>query len=289
MQLVLVRQLDEVVNAHLRWLNRFNHVLVCDKPPDPDDSAPDAHRKCHFGRWYHGLDLSQYRSWQSQLQQIGAIHEKMHTLGAVLLAGPRVPTNGVCGYERFTDAAYRFKTSVRALQFRLMQDVCLVDHLTGIWNRNALHQRLNEEYQRMLRHGGQGCLCMMDLDNFKEVNDRYGHPAGDHALQAVAEVAAKNLRRYDSIFRFGGEEFLFCLPKIGMPDAVAAMERVRIDISTTPVRLPDGREIALTASFGVAEFSPTLSVEENIDVADRALFGAKAAGRNRVCWEDAGD
>jgi diguanylate cyclase (GGDEF)-like protein len=102
----------------------------------------------------------------------------------------------------------------------------------------------------------------------------------------VIEVASSRLRTYDAMFRYGGEEFLFCLPNAAADVAMAAMERVRSAIERTIVELGDGQSVSVTASFGVAPLSPTDSIEESIKEADRALFGAKAGGRNRVCrWD----
>ncbi len=186
-------------------------------------------------------------------------------------------------YDRFSDHAYRFKTGVRALQMKLIKDVCLVDHLTGVWNRSSLVHRLSEECDRMLRYGGTCCLCMIDLDHFKIVNDRHGHAAGDRVLQHVAATAQQRLRRFDSIFRYGGEEFLVCLPKTELAEAIASMERVRHDLAQAVVVIDGEQEICVTASFGVAELRATQSIEACIEAADHALFVAKATGRNRVC------
>jgi diguanylate cyclase len=156
--------------------------------------------------------------------------------------------------------------------------------LTGAWNRNSMFQKLAEEQDRMVRNKQQCCLCMMDLDHFKQVNDTYGHAAGDKVLHFAVEHAGEYLRKYDSIFRYGGEEFLLCLPNISAEDAVVAMDRIRAGLEKLDITLPGGQTIIhVTASFGVAPVSVDRSVEENINVADQALFCAKVSGRNRVC------
>ena len=195
---------------------------------------------------------------------------------------------GDTAFDEFTDQALRFKLAVRALQFQIISEICLVDHLTGIWNRNSMFQRLTEECQRMLRTGKACFLCMIDIDHFKAVNDTHGHLVGDEVLQGLVRIVKQRLRPYDSIYRFGGEEFLVCLPETTADAAIMAMDRVREDIAEQPLPLGNGHSIRMTASFGVAPLSTTLAVEESIEVADRALFCAKAAGRNRVCRWDTG-
>ncbi len=281
-QLDLIRKLDEMIGAHSHWMARFNRALISGSEPEPGIAAADAYRQCGFGRWYHALDFSCCPPWLSLLKQAGALHQQMHAIAGQLVERRSASSISVSDYDLFTDSAHRFKALLRAVQFRAIEDLCLVDHLTGVWNRGSMPHRLHEEYDRMLRHGGSCCLAMMDLDRFKEINDRYGHVAGDCILNAVAGVALRRLRRYDSVFRYGGEEFLFCLPRISLPEAVAVMERIRMDLSAGPIQVREGREVTITASFGVAEFSIARSINENIEAADNALLAAKAMGRNQV-------
>lgn len=281
-----IRQLDSGVNAHTRWLGSLHQSLVCGTPPAGSATATDAHQICAFGRWFYANDPAEWQRWEAELADIGELHRTMHDLARGLFErhdhGP-VP---VPDYSAFLESSIRFKSAVRALEFRIIQEVCLVDHLTGVWNRSSMFQRLAEEHQRMLRSGQPCCLCMMDLDHFKTVNDTHGHIAGDEVLQAVVAMAGKRLRAYDSMFRYGGEEFLFCLPDMAIDDAQAAMERIRRDIEAAAIPLKSGQSLRVTASFGIAALSDLLSEEESVEQADRALLIAKACGRNRVCRLD---
>lgn len=279
----MIRELDEVIAGHLRWMNQFNRVLVCGTDSEPGMTAVDAHCSCTFGKWYYADDQGLSGLWPAQLKQAASLHKQMHDLARHLLTRPATQRVAADDYDRFTATAYRFKATVRGLQFKLIRDVCLVDHLTGAWNRSSLMQRLAEEYDRMVRHGDPCCLCMMDLDFFKAINDRHGHVTGDLVLQNLVRIASQRLRRYDSLTRFGGEEFLFCLPRTTVHEAAAVMNRVRLDIAENTIVLNDGQGIQLTASFGVAEMSDALPIEETLEAADRALLRAKASGRNLVC------
>lgn len=283
-----VRTLDGAINAHTLWLSDYHRAVICGRPHDPSAVADDGDHRCLFGRWYHGLDRSDWQQWSTELDDIGVLHRDMHGLARDLVLRRGASSDISEDYDRFMNAAIRFKLAIRSLQFKVINDVCLVDQLTGVWNRGALFQRLAEEYERRLRDGGSSCLCMMDIDHFKVVNDTHGHPAGDEVLKAVAAIVTPRLRVYDSVFRYGGEEFLFCLSGVGVDEAVAAMERVRADVESAAIPLRDGRRISVTASFGVAPLCTTLAIEESIEMADRALFCAKATGRNKVCrWEGA--
>lgn len=281
-KLKTIQDLDRISDAHLQWMSGYHRVLICGAPADPEVAAPDAHRTCAFGTWYGSLDLAEYQSWSAHLKQIDAMHRQMHETAARLLHGrAKIPLFAE-EYDRFAEHVYRFKTGIRALQMKLIKDVCLVDHLTGVWNRSSLTQRVSEEHDRVLRHGGSCCLSMMDLDHFKAINDRHGHAVGDEVLQEVTKIARQRLRRYDSVFRYGGEEFLFCLPRTSPFEAVASMERIRADIAEARLAAGSGLDIRITASFGVAELSVSRPIEESIEAADHALFQAKAGGRNRI-------
>lgn len=282
-KLQTIQELDRIADAHLQWMTGYHRALLCGASPAPEVVAPDAHHSCPFGIWYRQLDLIEYQPWTSHLQRIDSLHRQMHESAAVLAESRSAAAIVAEAYDRFADHAYRFKTGVRALQMKLIKDICLIDHLTGVWNRSSLAQRLSEECDRMHRYGGSCCLSMMDIDHFKTVNDRHGHAVGDRVLQLVAATAQRRLRRFDSIFRYGGEEFLVCLPRASVAEAEASMERIRADIAGAALRLGDGQEIRVTASFGVSELRLATGVEECIDAADQALFMAKASGRNRVC------
>lgn len=281
-----IRAMDQAISAHTLWLSKFHRALICATELNRADLAEDAHHRCVFGRWYDGLVASEWQQWARELEVIGRLHEEMHA-GARKLAVKRGKEPVLTEeYDKFIATAIRFKNVLRSLQFKIINDVCLVDHLTGAWNRSSLLRRITEEYERRAREGGSSCLCMMDLDHFKNVNDVYGHAAGDEVLRAAVDIVKRRLRTYDSVFRYGGEEFLLCLPNIGLDEAVAAVERLRQDIETAEIRLANDTVVRVTASFGIAQLCSQSSIEQSIEMADHALFCAKARGRNNVCrWD----
>lgn len=282
-----IRELDSAVGAHARWLGNFNKSLICGVPADPCVTEENGYHRCMPRTWLPENRSADWTPWASELNHIETLYRSMHAHARDLYErhaqGAPISARE---FDDFIESSLRLKFALRALEFHIIDDVCLVDQLTGAWNRSSMFKRLAEEQDRMLRSGQACCLCMMDLDHFKEVNDSYGHIAGDKVLQGVIDLASRRLRAYDAVFRYGGEEFLFCLPNASMDIAAAAMERVRSDIEELRITLRDGHNVGVTASFGIAQLSADVSVEESIEEADRALLCAKAGGRNRVCrWD----
>jgi diguanylate cyclase (GGDEF)-like protein len=157
------------------------------------------------------------------------------------------------------------------------------DALTGLPNRRETMERLQGELQRSRRSGRPVAVLMFDIDHFKQVNDTWGHAAGDLILRAVAETAQASLRRIDSCGRIGGEEFLVLLPETDHVEAQGTAERLRVAIADCRVQSAD-RNLHVTVSIGVAiHLSDTeQSVEDLLQRADKALYAAKAGGRDRV-------
>lgn len=282
-----MKTLDVALAYHFDWLKTLHRTLVCAGPSNPDDQARDAHCRCRFGQWYYGQGMADLGA-EPGFQALDAVHRDMHVAAAALLSRHDAgqPVNGA-DYDRFMELAIGFKQGVRLFQYEIMNRVCVVDQLTGVWNRHAMYLRLAEEMERIQRGGRGGVLCMMDIDHFKAVNDSYGHPAGDKVLQEVAALLTRGLRRYDAVFRFGGEEFLVCLPDTTLSDARVLMERMRQELSELDISVGTHR-LKVTASLGLAELGGLLALDETIEWADHALLMAKASGRNQVCvWDDA--
>ncbi|NVO13656.1 MAG: GGDEF domain-containing protein [Rhodoplanes sp.] len=171
------------------------------------------------------------------------------------------------------------------LQFR---HAALVDPLTGIANRRAFFDRGERILARIGANGGSAALLMIDLDLFKRVNDTLGHEAGDRVLCAFCGVAAELLRPTDLLARTGGEEFACLLPGTATADAVRVAERIRLGFAAHAA--PIGTSDILTVSIGVATTASSgYALAALMHAADRALYAAKANGRNRVEWVKDGD
>ena len=155
------------------------------------------------------------------------------------------------------------------------------DSLTGLYNRGAVMDRLDEEVSRAERESSDLSVLLLDADHFKRVNDRYGHQAGDDTLREIATRLGGILRPYDSLGRYGGEELIAVLPGCDAAGALEVAERMRSAVASEPVATRAG-PIPVTVSIGSASWTGRGSGETLIERADEALYRAKGAGRNRV-------
>jgi two-component system, cell cycle response regulator len=157
------------------------------------------------------------------------------------------------------------------------------DFLTRLWNRAAIMGILGKELARQKREKGPLALIMADIDHFKQVNDVYGHLTGDAVLREASRRLESHVRPYDSVGRFGGEEFVVVVPGCERHDARVLAERLRLAFSETPIVTSEG-ELHVTLSLGVAVIDSGIIPDSDsiIRAADEALYRAKNAGRNRV-------
>ncbi len=167
---------------------------------------------------------------------------------------------------------------------KALQELSTLDGLTGLYNYREFHRRLAEEVQRSLRYGHPFSLLILDIDEFKVVNDTYGHLAGDEALRGFAALIRRAVRPVDEVARYGGEEFAILLSETPGPGAFAMAERIREIINTHPIAIAPAQAVGLTVSIGLATYPQDAEFEEGlIGAADKALYAAKNGGRNRVC------
>jgi diguanylate cyclase (GGDEF)-like protein len=165
---------------------------------------------------------------------------------------------------------------------RIVERQAMVDGLTGLANRRHADEQLAAELRRAERFSAPLAIVLADLDNFKRVNDRHGHPVGDTVLREFARTLHDSVRDIDLAGRWGGEEFVLILPGTDAQGAAHLAERVREAILQRPVLAPDGSRIAVSASFGVAAYPDLGSAAELILAADGALYAAKRTGKDRV-------
>lgn len=176
----------------------------------------------------------------------------------------------------------RYQDRLRSTYMQSLS-MALTDQLTGLYNRNYLLTHLSGLMQRTLASGKAMALAMIDVDTFKQVNDTHGHAAGDEVLAELAQRMMHYTRNFDTIARFGGEEFVVVMPDTNPELAMMVAERLRVRIFDTPFRLKNGMELPITISIGVAVSRHRDDKADNLlERADRALYAAKHEGRNRV-------
>jgi diguanylate cyclase (GGDEF)-like protein len=171
----------------------------------------------------------------------------------------------------------------RARLFDDVQRLAITDSLTGLFTRRHFWTLAQQEFERADRYERPLSVAMLDIDHFKQINDGYGHVAGDRALRAVAEQCRGSLRKVDILARYGGDEFVILLPETNSAKAQQMAERLRQRVAEMPVDTDSGR-LSITVSLGIASLKgkETLTPEELVDCADEALYAAKQGGRNQV-------
>lgn len=278
----ILRGIDAAIDDNTEWLQRWHRAIICGEEPDPRVVSQYAQFLSRFGSW---MDLNKDQGLldQAAFRALGRAHEDMHEFGRFLALkaaeGKAIPT---VEYDAFEEKIRLFNTQARRIREAFRMAVSELDPLTGLQNRRIMMRVLERERERALRTGAPCCIVLADIDHFKAVNDTHGHVVGDHVLRTVAGRFLANLRPYDEIFRYGGEEFLICLPSANTERAVEIVERLRLSLADTPVTLPEGGKLPLTASFGLCLAAAKVPLKQTIEFADMALYEAKDGGRNRL-------
>jgi len=187
--------------------------------------------------------------------------------------------------HHLTDYFNRMLVTLQDFQHRL-EELSARDPLTGLYNRRKFEQFLDNEVDRATRHRRSFCLLMIDLDNFKHINDTYGHPIGDMALQKLALLLKGQTRKSDVIARLGGDEFAIILPETDFEHGLSSAEKLRHILASSALELPDCN-IRISGSFGVVSYPQNGDDVENLNIAmDVAMYKAKHSGKNCVAVLD---
>ncbi|HLA33520.1 MAG TPA: diguanylate cyclase [Rhodocyclaceae bacterium] len=171
------------------------------------------------------------------------------------------------------------QTQDRALD---LEELNQRDSLTGIYNRKFFDEQITQGVLSSRRHNWPLSMAMIDIDHFKLINDTYGHPGGDMVLRHLAARLQSMLRASDTFCRYGGEEFALILPHVAQHDARSLLDRLRLAIENLVIDLPDGGQVSVTVSVGVAQLQEGQTSGHLVSCADEALYESKHAGRNRV-------
>jgi diguanylate cyclase (GGDEF)-like protein/PAS domain S-box-containing protein len=187
-------------------------------------------------------------------------------------------------YVYITDITEK-KASEKALKLmsEQLKKLATIDYLTGIYNRRYFYEKAEVEFNRSGRKNQTCSVMLFDLDNFKHINDKFGHAAGDAILKAFTKNVQMYLRSYDTLARIGGEEFAALLPYTEQHNTCIIAERIRASIEALTVPFEDER-LHITVSIGIAEnLGNTQSIDQVMQNADKKLYQAKSNGRNQVC------
>ena len=192
--------------------------------------------------------------------------------------------------ERLAERLKEVEQEADGLRERIIAErrQAFFDPLTGIHNRLAYDQRIEQEFARWRRYGAPLTMMIWDVDRFKEVNDTYGHQAGDKVLRVIAKLLSQRVRDADFVARYGGEEFVVLLPETELDHARAVAEKLREGIAEADFHYR-GDHVAITISCGIAAFREGDDSDSVFRRADAALYRAKEEGRNRCCAEEAAE
>ncbi|MEQ8391939.1 MAG: diguanylate cyclase [Thalassospira sp.] len=277
----ILAELEKALGEHVSLLLRWNRKLVLPYASAPEDTDDDDH-DCDFGAWYE-LNRHNRLIDQPAMHALAATHKQLHDSAKRLLTAQEVDGDiDSAEFDMMSLRAESFFAQLRRLERAFRTARSDVDPLTGTYNRQTMLSDLNSERERAIRTNVPTAIALVDLDHFKAVNDTYGHQSGDVVLQSIAGILQSHVRPFDKVYRYGGEEFLICLPNADMKQCARVLERLRRVIEASPVSLTDGTILPVTASIGAAPMTKTRSVEQIIEKADKALYAAKEGGRNRV-------
>ncbi|SFM28473.1 diguanylate cyclase (GGDEF) domain-containing protein [Bradyrhizobium sp. NFR13] len=205
--------------------------------------------------------------------------ERALALACFVSALGRCASAGLYG-SSMRELLYRRSNDLAAANARI-EELAQLDELTGALNRRYIMKCLNDEIAKAQRNAATCCIAIIDLDHFKTINDHFGHPVGDEVLRAFAISVFANIRPIDRFGRQGGEEFLLILPDTEIDQAIQTLDRLRgliTELNWSAI----AQDLALTISAGISAIRPNDTPEDILARADRALYGAKDAGRNRV-------
>ncbi len=271
-----VRSLNQSTDAHFRWLVKILRFIDSRNVDLPEISSDEAHLHCEFGHWLN-TRLLEEREDTNFLLDINKKHIRVHQAGRNLISAieQHRQTNDV--FNLFEESLLAFTEALTHYKVHLLQLRTSYDALTGL----PLRRILDESFASMNKElGADGLyLLLLDIDHFKKVNDNYGHLNGDIVLRSLALNISNNIRRSESMYRYGGEEFIVVLHASNDQDAVAIAERLRRDIARLET-IAGEHLIRVTFTGGLTRIHEGESLREVLERANIALYTGKKSGRN---------
>jgi len=271
-----VRSLNQSTDAHFRWLVKILRFIDSRNIDLPEISSDEAHLHCEFGHWLN-TRLLEEREDTNFLLDINKKHIRVHQACRNLISAieQQRQTNDV--FNLFEESLLAFTEALTHYKVHLLQLRTSYDALTGL----PLRRILDESFASMNKElGADGLyLLLLDIDHFKKVNDNYGHLNGDIVLRSLALNISNNIRRSESMYRYGGEEFIVVLHASNDQDAVAIAERLRRDIARLET-IAGEHLIRVTFTGGLTRIHEGESLREVLERADIALYTGKKSGRN---------
>jgi len=271
-----VRSLNQSTDAHFRWLVKILRFIDSRNIDLPEISSDEAHLHCEFGHWLN-TRLLEEREDTNFLLDINKKHIRVHQACRNLISAIEQQRQANDVFNLFEESLLAFTEALTHYKVHLLQLRTSYDALTGL----PLRRILDESFASMNKElGADGLyLLLLDIDHFKKVNDNYGHLNGDIVLRSLALNISNNIRRSESMYRYGGEEFIVVLHASNDQDAVAIAERLRRDIARLET-IAGEHLIRVTFTGGLTRIHEGESLREVLERADIALYTGKKSGRN---------
>ena len=273
--LSIIKNIEKAIEAHYDYLKKFFEAVFDEKPFE----LPLSPDECRFTQYIANLEsLRKGRLYNSILYYHKAFHLAVQRVFSIKNSSFIDLYASIKEVERYSN---RLLEDIYSLLVDLLSSVAVHDPLTQVFNRNYLDYALEREINRSLRYNTHVCLIIIDIDNFKIINDTYGHIVGDEVLKNVAYVLKRFTRSTDVVIRYGGEEFLIILPHTDLEGAKTVAEKLRTYIKEHAINIGNIR-LNTTVSCGVVMVKNLHDPFEDIDRADRAMYMAKRLGKDRV-------
>jgi len=228
-------------------------------------------------------DLNEFDDFLISLKPIIIMPLKSKdSLNGIIIIGERL-LHGSTSVDEISFLTYISKFASIAVENSRLYQMATTDRMSGLFIHHYFHERLAEEVNKSERHGNDLVLVLMDIDHFKNVNDKYGHMCGDMVIKTLSSIIKENVRSFDIPARYGGEEFALILPETTLNAGFSIAERIRNLIQNNTFKYDDF-EIKITASLGISKFIPksNMSCADFINNTDSALYQSKRAGRNKT-------
>jgi diguanylate cyclase len=282
-----IAELDTAVEAHMNWTRRILRCAVLRTSPGEDVLSPLAHTLCRFGCWFMA-NRAHFEALDAQAaQQVETVHQAMHDAIRSICADV---LSGHSGQNANLDAFEQSQSELLGLlaQFKtlILSSAVRQDPLTGLPLRYGIENDFTLFQKDARRNRSLLYVVMIDVDHFKRVNDRYGHPVGDMVLRHLADTMKRNLRSNEPLYRFGGEEFLWLMQCNSVGETEQSAQRLLTAIRTTPIPIANGKSITLTVTLGLAQVGEQEQLSSAVKRADMALYEGKKAGRDRYVIAD---
>lgn len=278
--------LDLAIENHRKWFDTLHRSIIFKQEFPKDILNELAHTKCQFGKWYYGNGSQPFKQYD-EFNLLEATHRYMHDNARKLSHAFMNNENpSIDIYNKFISYQKEVIRLLQALHDKLINLSHGYDALTGLLNRGFITLMLDGLHDKTMRYNHLYSVAMVDADHFKNINDTYGHAAGDNVLKTISNHLRNSLRKSDSVGRIGGEEFLVILPETNKQEAYLVLDKFRDSISKT--KIDTGSEIInMTLSIGISQVSQEDEDSwQAVKRADYSLYRSKENGRNRVTVSD---